>query len=80
MGFEINRHAGVNHHDLGPCLARQRVDGSAPGQEVEHHLWSNLGGVRRNALRSYAVVAGGHYDRLAGNGGYRLPRNASQLN
>ena len=53
----------VHHPHLGPGVARQHIDARASGQEVEHHLWSHLGGIRAHPGLGHSVVGGKHGHR-----------------
>jgi hypothetical protein len=55
---EVVGHAGIGHHQLHAGQAGQRVDGSAAGEEVFHHLPGHVLRIGRNTGLRRAVVAG----------------------
>ena len=79
MRIQVHRYARVDHRDVGASVSCQGVDGCSAAQEIEHHLRSHLGGVGRNALGGYPVVAGNHDYRFACDLRDRLAEYSSQL-
>jgi hypothetical protein len=79
LWFKISSYTCIQHHNAGPDVARQHINGRPAAEKVGHHLRSHFLWKGTHPLGHYPVVTGTGDDDLVSNDGSLLSRDAGDL-